>query len=63
MAKDRVEPCLHYVSEGNTCKKGRIGEHRSYCQRCQKYEPRVKKHHLNKKKQELDKIQRKEFEA
>lgn len=47
--KDRQTPCLHYVCLGE-CKKGRTAEHSGYCQKCNKYEPRAKVRHLNKKK-------------
>ena len=61
MAKDRETPCKNYEFEGGECKKGRTAEHRGYCQRCDKYEPRAKVHHLNRKKQKLDKIRRGEM--
>lgn len=59
MAKDRETPCLHYVCAG-LCKKGRKADHSHYCQKCSKYEPRARVRHLNKKKQELDKIRKNE---
>jgi hypothetical protein len=61
MAKDRETPCKSYVCEGE-CKKGREAEHKGYCQRCDKYVPRVKERHINRKKQELEKIRMKEME-
>ena len=61
MAKDRIEPCLSYVCKGE-CKKGRDADHNGYCQKCNKYEPRARIRHLNKKKQKLDKIRSKEFD-
>ena len=60
MAKDRLTPCLFYVAKGN-CKKGREAEHKSYCQRCDKYRPRVRKRYLNKKKQIIDQLNRKGY--
>ena len=57
--KDRIEPCEFYVCQGE-CKKGREAEHRGYCQKCDKYRPRVKRKHLNKKKEELEKIRKNE---
>ena len=61
MAKDRETPCKNYEFEGGECKKGRIAEHRGYCQKCKLYEPRARVEHLNKKKQKLDKIRREEM--
>ncbi len=55
MAKDRIEICKFYKSRGEICEKGREAVHRGYCQKCDKYEPRVRKKHLNKKKAELEK--------
>lgn len=57
--KDRIEPCKYYVCKGE-CSKGRESDHSTYCQKCKLYEPRVRKRHLNKKKQKLDKIRRSE---
>ena len=59
MAKDRIEPCKHYICEGN-CEKGREGTLNHYCRRCDKYEPRAHIKHLNLKKAKLDKIKRTE---
>ena len=61
MAKDRETPCKLYVCEGE-CKKGRTAEHKGYCQKCGKYVPRVKDRHINRKKQKLEKIRKKEME-
>ena len=55
MAKDRITPCLYYICLGE-CEKGREAEHNGYCQKCNKYVPRVKERHFNKKKQKLDKL-------
>lgn len=55
MAKDRLTPCKYYVCEG-MCTKNRDAEHNGYCQKCDKYKARAKVRHLNRKKQELDKI-------
>lgn len=60
--RDRIEPCKFYVCENHQCEKGRDATHKNYCQKCSKYEPRVRRRHLNMKKQKLDKIKRKEFE-
>lgn len=62
MAKDRITPCKFYVCK-DQCSKGREADYNGYCQRCDKYVPRVKERHLNKKKQKLDKIRRKEFDT
>lgn len=40
--------------------KGREANHSGYCQRCDKYRPRARERHLNKKKQELEKIRKNE---
>lgn len=61
MSRDRITPCKFYENEGN-CSKGREGTLHGYCQKCDKYIPRVKEKHLNKKKQELEKIRKKEIE-
>ena len=58
--KDRIEPCKFYVCK-DECEEGREADHNGYCQRCDKYVPRVKKKHLNIKKQKLAKIKTKEF--
>ena len=60
MAKDRLTPCKFYIAKGE-CSKGRIAEQKGYCQKCDKYVPRVRERHLNKKKQKLDKIRRSEY--
>ena len=60
MSKDRLTPCFYYLCKGE-CKKGREASHHGYCQKCDKYKPRVRERHLNKKKQELDKIRQKEI--
>lgn len=57
MSKYRETPCSFYVCLGQ-CKKGRDACHRGYCQRCDKYVPRARVRHLNKKKQLLDKYSR-----
>lgn len=62
MAKDRETVCKFYICFGEECKKGRKAEHNNYCQHCNKYEPRAKEHHVNMKKQKLDKIKRKEID-
>ena len=57
MAKDRITPCKYYIAFGE-CSKGRKASHNGYCQKCGKYVPRVKEHHSNRKKQELEKIRK-----
>ena len=61
MAKDRLTPCLFYVCKGE-CKKRRNAEHSGYCQKCDKYKPRVREYRVNKKKQKLEQIRKKEIE-
>lgn len=60
MAKDRLTPCLYYICEGS-CTKEREASHKHYCQKCNRYRPRCKETHVNRKKSELDKIRRKEM--
>lgn len=55
MAKDRIEPCKYYICAGQ-CSKGREANHKGYCQKCEKYVPRVRKKHINEKKRKLEKI-------
>ncbi len=55
MAKYRETVCIHYISAG-CCKLGREASHEHYCQKCGKYYPRARIHHINKKKQKLQKI-------
>ena len=51
MAKDRLAPCMFYIRHGE-CTKGRVAEHKSTCQTCNKYRPRKGyKAPVNKKKQ------------
>ena len=57
MAKDRLTPCLYYICKGE-CKKGRDADQNGFCQKCDKYKPRVRERHLNEKKKKLDKIRR-----
>lgn len=59
MSKDRIEPCKFYVCKGE-CTKGRDADYSGYCQKCDKYLPRVRRKHPNKKKQELEKIRKNE---
>ena len=59
MARDRIEPCESYICKGQ-CKKGREADHNGYCQKCGKYKPRIRKKHINKKKQALEKIRKNE---
>ena len=60
MAHYRETPCKYYVSYGD-CTKGRDACQSGYCQHCDKYYPRAKVRHINKKKQYNDKIRKKEF--
>lgn len=59
MAKDRIEPCKYYICSGS-CEKGREADHSHYCQKCNKYEPRVKVRHFNQKKRKIQKIRESE---
>lgn len=60
MSKDRETPCKYYICAGE-CTKGREAEHNGYCQHCNKYVPRARVRHLNKKKEKLQKIREKEI--
>jgi hypothetical protein len=60
MAKLRETVCLYYVALGE-CKKGREANHKGYCQKCDKYYPRARVHHINVKKKKLDKIKSAEW--
>ena len=60
MAKFRETPCKYYESFRN-CKKGREACQSGYCQHCDKYYPRAKVRHLNKKKQYLSSLRKKEY--
>jgi len=53
MARTKEVPCLFYICVGE-CKKDRDAEHYGYCQRCNLYEPRVKKKRVNNKKRKLE---------
>lgn len=53
--KDRIEPCLYYICLGS-CQKGRDACHKGYCQKCDKYKPRIRKKHINEKKKKIDKL-------
>lgn len=55
MRKDRETPCSFYICEGR-CENGREANHKGYCQKCNKYEPRAKVKHINLKKDKLNKI-------
>lgn len=59
MAKDRITPCEFYICAG-VCKKKRKAEHSGYCQKCDKYKPRVRERHLNMKKQKLEQLRKKD---
>lgn len=61
MSKDRIEPCKHYECKG-VCEKGRDADHNGYCQKCGLYAARVKRRHLNRKKQKLEAVRKREFE-
>ena len=60
MAKERITPCLYYICKGE-CEKNREASMHGYCQKCDKYKPRAREHHINKKKQKLAQIRDKEM--
>lgn len=60
MAKYRETPCKYYIAFGE-CKKGRAACHNNYCQHCDKYYPRARVRHINKKRQYNEKIRKKEY--
>ena len=62
MSKDRISVCKFYVCENSPCKKDRVAEHHGYCQKCDLYRVRARVHHVNRKKQELQKIREKEID-
>lgn len=57
MAKDRITPCKYYIAFG-MCSKSREANHNRYCQKCNKYVPRVRERHKNMKKEKLEKIRK-----
>lgn len=59
MAKFRETPCEFYICL-HQCKKSKDAEHNKLCQHCDKYRPRAKVRHINKKKQYNDKQRSKE---
>ncbi|MCR5101659.1 MAG: hypothetical protein K6B41_09915 [Butyrivibrio sp.] len=60
MSKYRETPCKYYLAF-NECQKGREACQAGYCQHCNKYEPRARVRHINKKKQYLEKIRKKDI--
>ncbi len=52
MAKYREIPCKYYIAMGQ-CQKGRQAVHKTYCQHCDKYLPRIRIKSFNRKKQAL----------
>ena len=59
MGKDRIDVCKYYICAGS-CNKGREADYAHYCQKCNKYEPRVREKHLNRKKEKIEKIRKNE---
>lgn len=49
MAKFRETPCEYYICKGE-CEKGRDAEYKGYCQKCDKYKPRAREKHKNRKR-------------
>lgn len=60
MSKYKETPCKYYIALGQ-CVLGREASHKTYCQHCDKYLPRAKVRHLNKKKQYNESVKRKIF--
>ena len=60
MAIYRETPCKFYLAAGQ-CIKGREAKHTGYCQRCDKYQPRAKVRAVNRKKQKLEKLRKKDY--
>lgn len=60
MAIYRETPCKFYLAAGQ-CTKGREAKHTGYCQRCGKYQPRAKVRAVNRKKQKLEKLRKKDY--
>ena len=60
MAKTRETPCINYICAGQCAIESKNGRAimNGYCQTCDKYKPRAKVRHINRKKKELDKINR-----
>jgi hypothetical protein len=50
---------MYYESLG-VCKKGRDASHKGYCQKCDKYYPRVREKHINQKKKRIEQIRKEE---
>lgn len=61
MAKYREIPCKYYIALGQ-CRRGRRAVHKTYCQHCGRYEPRVRGTGLNRKKQAIEKLKKSYFE-
>lgn len=61
MAYDRETPCLYYICAG-LCTKDRKADHAHYCQKCNKYKPRARVKHINRKKEKLDRIRKKDMD-
>ena len=60
MAKTRETPCVNYVCAGQCMIPTRADKAsmKGYCQTCDKYRPRAKVRHENRKKRELDRLNR-----
>mgnify|MGYP005763812523 CR=1 FL=1 len=61
MAKYREMPCKYYIALGQ-CRKGRKAVHKTYCQHCDRYEPRAKGKGLNRKKRAIENLRKSNFE-
>ena len=60
MAKYREVPCKYYIATRAVYQQGRAAVHKTYCQHCDKYEPRAKIRSVNKKKKYNQMIKMKE---
>lgn len=60
MAVYRETPCKFYLAAGQ-CAKGREAKHTGYCQHRGKYQPRAKVRAVNRKKQKLEKLRKKDY--
>lgn len=60
MARDRETVCMHYIAAGQ-CRKGRKASHKGLCQTCDRYYPRARVRHRNRRTEGLEKIRNREF--
>ena len=55
--KGQINAFKFYIAFG-MCSKSREANHNGYCQKCNKYIPRVRERHKNLKKEKLEKIRK-----